>query len=308
MAFELRHDEATKPGLRRLATKQLRRARDELRRATPPNDEAIHEARKSLKKARAILELIDADAGHGMAGAAKSLRSVNRVLSRLRDADAMVEILAKLRRRNPRLFDEHTFARIRRHLASRKQAALTEATEEQAWRRVDRALRDLGRRAKRWRASHRGFRALAPGMRQAQRRGRRALVRAQKSGRAADFHEWRKALKALWYHLRLVEASAPAIRRDVQALHRAEAWLGDDHNLVVLCEELSKNASLCPDRILLDRVRLAADRFQCELRTRAVEAAQRIYRRTPRGYVRRVAQAWNVWRHSTGSRTRRQAA
>ena len=73
-------------------------------------------------------------------------------------------------------------------------------------------------------------------------------------------------------------------------------------------EELSKNASLCPDRILLDRVRLAADRFQCELRTRAVEAAQRIYRRTPRGYVRRVAQAWNVWRHSTGSRTRRQAA
>src|SRR5262249_42623314 len=159
----------------------------------------------------------------------------------------MVEILEKLRGRNPRLFDEHTFARIRRHLASRKQAAMEDADESRAWRRVDRALRDLRCAAKRWRPADRGFRALAPGMRGVHRRGHRALARARKSGRAADFHEWRKALKALWYHLRLVEASAPAIRRDVQVLHRAETWLGDDHNLVVLCEELSKDASLCPD-------------------------------------------------------------
>ena len=179
------------------------------------------------------------------------------------------------------------------------------AERKDAWRRLDRDLRDLRRAAKRWRPAHRGFRGLEAGMRRAQRRGREALARARKSGAAADFHEWRKELKALWYQLRLVEAIAPAIRRDVRALHQAETWLGDDHNLVVLCEELSKNASLCPDRIVLDRVRLAADRLQCELRARAVDVAKGIYGHRPRPYVRGVERAWKAWRHASHRRPRR---
>ena len=31
------------------------------------------------------------------------------------------------------------------------------------------------------------------------------MARARKGQRAADFHEWRKQIKALWYELRLVE-------------------------------------------------------------------------------------------------------
>jgi CHAD domain-containing protein len=308
MAFRLRPGESVKRGLRRLAAKQLGRARDELRRTTPPRDVGIHEARKSLKKARAILELVEADDGSGGGGSRKLLRSVNRTLSHLRDADATLEILRKLKSRNPRLLDEHTFVRIQRHLSSRQRDAMKQATRRHAWRRVDRDLRELRRAAKRWTASHRGFRALAAGLRDAQRRGRDALARARKSGAAADFHEWRKAIKTLWYHLRLIEPSAPAIARDVRALHRAEAWLGDDHNLVVLCEELSTVASLCPDRIVLDQIRLAADRFQCELRTRAVEAAGPIYRRTPRGYVKSAERAWKAWRSSSRRPARRPRA
>ena len=73
MSFRLKSDEHVDSGLRRLARKELRRARTTLGRAHPPTTNAIHVARKSLKKARAIVQLIDdgdADAiAEGRAGA-----------------------------------------------------------------------------------------------------------------------------------------------------------------------------------------------------------------------------------------------
>jgi hypothetical protein len=122
------------------------------------------------------------------------------------------------------------------------------------------------------------------------------MTRAQKRQRAADFHEWRKEIKALWYHLRLIEASHRGIRREVRMLYDAEASLGDDHNVVVLCAELSKDGSLCD----LERLRHAADQYQRDLRRKAIASATRIYKVKPRNYVRRVKRAWKAWqRHGT---------
>lgn len=67
MSFRLRPQESVARGLRRLALKELRSAHDELRRSDSPKSEAIHATRKSVKKVRAIFELIDADRGHGLA-------------------------------------------------------------------------------------------------------------------------------------------------------------------------------------------------------------------------------------------------
>ena len=121
------------------------------------------------------------------------------------------------------------------------------------------------------------------------------MAHARKSQRAADFHEWRKQIKALWYELRLVERSGPRIRRDVKSLHRAEAWLGSEHNVVVLCDELSKDVPQGDSRIDLDRVRLVGDRYQCELRTKALASTKRIYERAPREYANSVRGEWKRW-------------
>jgi hypothetical protein len=295
MAFRLRPAESVSQGLRRLAAKELRSARDELRRTTPPRDVAILEARKSVKKVRAIVQLIKDDDGR-LAGGLKRLRTINRRLSELRDADAVVGILATLRSRNPRLFSEHTFARVRRHLLARKQAAMEAAERDGTWKKVGKELRKLRRAAKRWRPTHRGFAALAPGIRVSHQRGRKALARARKRHRASDFHEWRKQIKALWYELRLVEGRTQSIRRDVRALHLAATWLGDDHNVTVLCAELSKRPSICGGPEDLVRLRLAADRYQRDLRKKSIHGAQRIYVRAPGDYQRGVKRAWKAWR------------
>ncbi|MGH9408231.1 MAG: CHAD domain-containing protein [Vicinamibacterales bacterium] len=294
MAFHLRKPESTAHGLRRLAKKELRRAREELRRTSPPGDPAIHEARKSLKKVRAILELFRQPGGK--APSRKRLGSVNHTLSRLRDADAMVVTLGQLQGRHPHLFSEHTFARVHRQLIHQKRAAMRDAEHAHAWKKVDRDLRKVEHAARHWRSHDKGFGALASGFRSNYRDGRDAMERALETQRAADFHEWRKQIKMHWYALRLIESAGPEIRRDIAALHRAETALGDEHNVVVLCGQITQDASICRGPIDIDRVRRAANRYQCALRKKAIANARRIYRRTPRRYVRSLKRAWTTWR------------
>jgi len=293
MAFHLRSNESLSDGLQRLARKELRSARSAVNGGQTPNDDAVHEARKSVKKVRAILQLIEDDDGRGLGRSEKRLRAVNRTLSGLRDATAMIETLAALRKRHPRLFSRTTFAQIRRSLVDRKRRA-TKDVEGDGWKDVDRQLRHVRRTAKGWRPAHRDAGALARGIRAAHRRGRKAMRYAERDHRAEDFHAWRKAIKALWYALRLVEAAGAnaTVRRDIQALHLAEQWLGEDHNIVVLCEELSRDATACKDPLDLDRLRLAADRDQWRLREKTIAKAKTIYQRAPASYAHAVASAW----------------
>jgi CHAD domain-containing protein len=306
MAFQLHQDEPVADGLQRLARKQLRSARERLREATPPSDQAIHDARRSIKKVRAIVNLIDADQGRGLNGARKRLRFVNRTLSKLRDADVTLQTLTKLRKHHRGLLSEHTFARLRRQLSLHQQGALLTAHDSGAWDHVDRELRKLRRDASRWRPRHRQFGAIARGIRESYRKGRKALARALESQRADDFHEWRKQIKALWYQLRLIGGCSPVVRRDIQALDGAETALGEDHNLVVLREHLSANPALRD----LEEFRAAAERLQHTLRTRAIEHATSIYGSTPRAYSQRIKRAWKSWKdgESAGARKRRKQA
>jgi hypothetical protein len=71
--------------------------------------------------------------------------------------------------------------------------------------------------------------------------------------------------------------------------------LGDEHNLVVLCEELSGEVTICRGPVDIDRLRLAADHDQCRLRGKAVARIRYVYRRRSDAYARGVARMWKKW-------------
>jgi hypothetical protein len=308
MAFQLRPQESTPGELRRLARRALASARDELIQADPPREEGIHSARKSVKKARAILRLIEAGDGGGLSDGPERLRTVNRTLSRLRDADAIIETFDKLKHDHPELFSEHVYARVRRQLVSRRHSLVRAPGRDVPWTKAARQLGRLAKATKRWRPAHDGFDALAPGIRKTHRRARKNLARATHHGGAADFHEWRKELKTLWYELCLVGGGTAAIARDIRALHSAEAWLGDDHNLVVLCDELCKDISVCRSPFDIQRLRHAVDTSQRRLRRKAITRTRLIFSTKPRHYAQRVERAWNARQKAAQRPARRRAA
>src|ERR1700753_2539377 len=118
MAFRLQPGEAVPDGLRRCAREQLDRAIDELSaRAADDPVEAVHDARKALKKARSLLRLgrgtLDPDERRREN---EALRRAGRALSSARDAEVMLEATDNLSDRFTGRVPEASFAAIRRHL------------------------------------------------------------------------------------------------------------------------------------------------------------------------------------------------
>ena len=74
MSFHLRQRESIRNGLRRLAKRELRSAAENLNQQVR-SDSSIHEARKSIKKVRTIVQIVEADEASGLAKARKRLRA-----------------------------------------------------------------------------------------------------------------------------------------------------------------------------------------------------------------------------------------
>src|SRR5438094_167109 len=89
MAFALKSGKSIGRQLKRIARKELGRASKCLLREH--SEESVHEARKSVKKVEAVLRLFDQVGFAPERKDVKRLRAARRVLSPLRDADAIRE-------------------------------------------------------------------------------------------------------------------------------------------------------------------------------------------------------------------------
>jgi len=231
VAFRLREDEPIAKGLHRVVKRELRTATDCLTGETPT--EAIHEARKSIKKVRAVLQLVGDDIGAN--GAFKELRRASHLLTSLRDVDAMIETARSLRA--PRTTAVRTVsAELHAHLAA-QQATLMESADHtcgKAARALDRVRHDV----RDWHWKRTDFSAFEAAITKSYKRARKVMHSLRDDADPEALHEWRKRVKTLWYGLRLLEERLPRLRRTIADFKRLETWLGDDHNLVVLEEQL----------------------------------------------------------------------
>jgi CHAD domain-containing protein len=125
------------------------------------------------------------------------------------------------------------------------------------------------------------------------------LADAEARGDADRFHRWRKRVKTLWYHARLL-ASRWHTQQAVGALAQLEDWLGEDHNVAVLRERLADMPDL-RDSTLWDAIDAICRDYQTELRDQALAAGRRFYAERPKAFVRR-------WRARDRREPRRRAA
>jgi CHAD domain-containing protein len=147
MSYRLRPDETVRHGLKRIVRRQLRRAHQSLQES---GEQRVHEARKSVKKVRAIARLLQQADAAGIGKDARRLRAAGRVLSRLRDADAVLATLDRVGRRFPKRLPEHTAAIIRRELIQIKARITKEPRTARRVARAARSLRTVRKSVERW--------------------------------------------------------------------------------------------------------------------------------------------------------------
>src|SRR5919201_4778965 len=98
-SYRFLEGEAMPDGLRRIARGRIDHAVDELRGETDSSaEEAVHEARKDMKKLRAVLRLARDELGDEVYRRENEcFRDAGRRLSGVRDADVMLETLRGLK-------------------------------------------------------------------------------------------------------------------------------------------------------------------------------------------------------------------
>ena len=125
MSYRLQGDETVQDGLRRCAREQLDRAIGELTYSVHDDPvEAVHDARKALKKSRSLLRLGRGTLnGDGRRRENATLRHAGCLLSSARDAEVMLEAVDDLADRYAGRVPQATFGAIRRHLEAERDPA-----------------------------------------------------------------------------------------------------------------------------------------------------------------------------------------
>lgn len=303
MAYRLKAGESVPEGVRRVVLEEIDSAIKQLsRRGVGQRDEAIHEARKSIKKIRGVLRLIRPRLGPVYREENTRLRDIGRGLSEIRDAQAIIEVFDGVVDKYKDHLQSEALASIRQGLEKSKREMEQGTNVEHAVRAARATLRSLRGRVSQWPLESDGFQAIAAGLEGIYRRGRKAMSAARKKAKPEDFHEWRKRVKDHWYHVRLLESLWTDIMRTHEAsLKELETWLGDDHNLVVLHEKLERQPQKFGEENAIQLFTTLADRHQEELRENAMSLGERIYEEKPRDFTRRMSNLWDAWRQQPDS-------
>ncbi|MFZ5491018.1 MAG: CHAD domain-containing protein [Pseudomonadota bacterium] len=285
MAFEL--DLEAPPGrdLRRLLHDQMGAAGSALQ--DTPDAEAIHATRRHLKRARAVLRLLDGDLLGPAAAADAALRDAGRHLSASRDATvlgATIEMLIGLR---PPAATAQALRRWHAQLRGSTDAAIapdTLAAACDALRQAREAAADID--------PDDAAAALWAGFAASYRAGRRALRRAQAKPSARRLHDLRKALKHHVYQLRVLRPLWPAVLEAVHAeADRAAELLGEHHDCEVLRERLAGSRLRAAQQTRVDAL---AAQHQATLADAALACCRLIYAESARRHARRMQ---TYWRH-----------
>jgi CHAD domain-containing protein len=291
MSYRLNLDAEVPEAVRAVAVEQLDDALTRLREQRDDDPvEAVHEARKDLKKTRSLLRLVRPDMkGKSYRRENDQLRDIARSLSAARDADVMIETVDKLRERFVGRLPARAFTTLRRRLQAEARAAREQADgaiSGEVLHSLDAAVARVGA----WKLDGCDARTLPRGAQRAYRRGIATFARAEDEPTVEHLHEWRKRVKDLWYHQRLLSDAWPGLlEASADEAHDLSDLLGDDHDLAVLADRLATGhgpAGRAPvdDASLRE---LIAER-RLELQAEARTLGRRLYAESPKAYRRRL--------------------
>jgi CYTH domain-containing protein/CHAD domain-containing protein len=293
--YRLLGEEGAAAGMRRVILGRLDRATERLRDAGEEGDalaEAIHGARKDVKKARAALRLIREELGEKtFKRENRTLRDAARLLSASRDAEVKLETLDALVEGAGDTPPEATALWREALVADRDRIVGRDRNTEAAVAMIE----EVTARAPGWRIRHDGWKLLAPGLDTAYSEGREAFAALGGSPSFGAVHDLRKRGKDLWYQVRLLsDAWEPVLEATAEEIHDFTDRLGDHHDLAVLAEDLDERPQVDPAR--RETLKALIEARQEALVAEARVTGEQIYAEKPKAFSRRLRAYWRAWR------------
>jgi CHAD domain-containing protein len=296
MAYRFKLSETVAAGASRIGLEQIDLAEARLTSRDDPAA-AIHDARRCLKRLRALLRLIrPALAETSYRREANRLAGIGRLLADARDQHVMRQTLVKL---------ETRFTAMPKDIADRlvkltangaaagrpQRAAIPERRDALQGLEAARVFfARLDRRAL-------AFEHLAAGVERSYRRARRAFRDAYEAPTDEAFHDWRKAVQQHWRHMQLISRAWP----DVLAGRASEAkelsrLLGDDHDIHVLVGFVTERGKAALSADELHALTKFGRSLQDELRAEAKPRGVRLFAEPASNLRERMEFYWSAAR------------
>lgn len=286
MAYGFKAASGVATQVREIATEQVEAALETIR-VNADFDETVHSLRKACKRLRALLKLIRPEfADYDAENAA--IRAIAEQFSVARDAAVMVQTLSGLMGAEALDVEQQLLQRLQEragHLQSQlgQEALLSNAAEQ---------FEALKVRIGTWSFDASGVDIVLPGLRKTYARFRKDFVFARREPEGDVMHEWRKAAKAYWYHVRLFKRAAPAVLESLSVeLDTLGEKLGDHHNLTVLAAALD-TAPLGGEG--LEHLRETIAMRQSELAADSFVLAQQLIVEKPSALADRYLRYWQL--------------
>lgn len=297
MPYRFKTSESLQHGVRRIVCEQVDRALAELADTRLDRAGTIHQVRKRCKKIRGVLRLVRS----GLDAYAREngrYRDAARVLSDLRDADALIDTCDALSTQSAGEMDAAKMQAIRAELATQRDAAMSDINRIDEYLRGFEAAIVAGRKSATTLAvDDNAYGVALEGLFKTYARARDAMDAAFEKPTREAFHEWRKRVKYHGFHVRLLGDVWPAMmkaRRD--ELDTLGELLGDHHNLSVLQARLLEYPALHADDANLDDFIVCVDRRTAELEDQSRPLGRRLFAEKPKHLERRFAAYLEIWR------------
>ena len=293
MAYRLKLGEPVGKGFRRVALDQVDAA---IARVEGRMDAAdVHEARKHMKRVRALLRLVRAGIGE-TAFKRENTRfgDIARMLSGARDLHVMQATLARLETRYGLAGRNALTAGLRHEIAG-----LVAASERKRNRKSGESVLSALTRARQSLAKLKlhgggdGVATLARGLEISYGAGRAALEDAYLTGNDEAFHDLRKGVQQHWRHMLLLSRVWPdAMAARANAARELSRLLGDEHDLTVLADMAERLGGRGARQAETAAIVALCRAHQEELRALAEPRARRLFAERPKALARRVRSYW----------------
>ncbi|MBZ8178689.1 CHAD domain-containing protein [Oscillatoria salina] len=300
MSYQFQAEDLTiATGIKRIAAEELESAIAKLKGETEDDpNEAVHDSRKSLKKLRAVLRLVRAEIGEERYQQENvCFRDAGRELSDVRDAQVLIETFDKLIDYFRTYLVPDAFQEIRQNLVTNYEIVSSKILEkEDKTKEVAGILAEAKNRVDCWEIENNNWSALSGGLKKIYKRGSSAFELINEEPSVANFHEWRKQVKYLWYHLRILTPIwADMMTELTSQLKNLSDYLGDDHDLAILRDYFLTKFDQFDNREDLDVLLSLLNRRRPQLQLYAQNLGARIYAEKPKDFVERIGKYWEIW-------------
>ena len=294
MAFRLDPAIDLTENVRKVGTSQIDNVLKRLSAKSGQN-RAVHEARKSMKRLRALLRLARPAMGKAEFKREETrLKQIGRSLSGLRDVQAMLECMTKLETAEPEAADNPVAIELRSYFEEKCRKAESELRGKSGsqFRKQLRVARQYFSGIE---LEGDGIDIIAKAIRKDYDAARKAFFRAYKLNEDEAFHDWRKLVQRQWRQLLLIEPGWPSgIRPHIAMVDALAEMLGDDHDLYMLAGHIRDAGKTLGSQKQIKTYLALCRKRQDTLREHAKLIGERLFAESPASLSARLTAYWKT--------------